>query len=131
MRPYNGTATPITVGWLLAAAAQGRIPAVRHVPARGRVVATLLVTLVVEPTRQTRCAPFLRVVYRRLPKGGRFLFKGAGIEVGERVAGGGVASVRFASLRFPPEWALVNLGPPALLRIAPYAGRLPRPMMCR
>jgi hypothetical protein len=130
VQPFNGLASPITVGWLLDMTAQGRVPARHHVTARSRALATLRISVVLSVAGTSRCLPFRGAVTRELGSGRSFRFRGRGIEVGYLSGGSTLASVVYSTAARASEWQITNVGKALELRIKPSASLLPRPMIC-
>lgn len=128
IEPYVGVASPITVGWLLDSAREGRLPVRRHATEANRAIASMRISLVIASNTPTQCRPFVRAVVRRLARGGSFRFRGRGILVGDVRARQAVVS--YTTSDRPGEWRITNVGSPLLLRFAPVSDKLPRPMLC-
>jgi hypothetical protein len=130
LRPFKGEAMPLTVGWLLDAAAHGKLPRPREMSTATRGLATVHVSLIVVPSRQTPCRPFPTSVTRRLATRGSIRYRGVGLAVVD-VANDVEASrwVPFRS-RSQAEWQIVNVGRPLTLRFTPVGTGAPAPMLC-
>jgi len=127
--PYKGVASPVTVGWLLQAERQGRLPQ-PHVTPVNTVVATLRMSLVVSGARITPCHPWHGPVVRHLEKGTSFRFRGSGIQVGYLRDGKAIATLTYATSDHPAAWRITNVGAPLTLQFTRVASGRPVPMVC-
>ena len=127
--PYKGVASPVTVGWLLHAERQGRLPQ-PHVTPVNTVVATLRMSLVVSGARITPCHPWRGPVVRHLEKGTSFRFRGSGIQVGYLRDGKAIATLTYATSDHPAAWRITNVGAPLTLQFTRVASGRPVPMVC-
>jgi hypothetical protein len=129
VRPYNGIASPITVGWLLDSAREGKLPKRRYVAAGSLAVAKLRISLVLAGSGATPCRAFRGAAVRHLKTGATVRFRGAAIRVSYVSSGKAVGEVEYPT---PPgsEWGLVNVGPPLTVRFEVVASKRSAPMVC-
>jgi hypothetical protein len=130
VRPYNGTASPVTVGWLLDSAREGKLPRRRNVTPANRAVAKLRISLVLTGSSATPCRISRAAAVRHLNTGATLRFRGAGIRVA--YVNGGKA---LGEVEYPPapgsERQLVNVGPPLTVRFEILASKRSAPMLCK
>jgi hypothetical protein len=129
VRPYNGIASPITVGWLLDSAREGKLPKRRYVAAGSLGVAKLRISLVLAGSAATPCRAFRGATMRHLKTGATVRFRGAAIRVSYVSSGKAAGEVEYPT---PPgaEWGLVNVGPPLTVRFEVVASKRSAPMVC-
>jgi hypothetical protein len=129
VEPFKGVASPVTVGWLLHAEREGRLPQ-PHVTTVNTVVATLRISLLVAGGRVTPCRPWRGPVVRTLEKGTSFRFRGAGVQVGYLSGNRMVASLTFTTSKRPTAWRITDVGGPLTLRFTRVSSTRPAPMVC-
>ena len=129
VEPFKGVASPVTVGWLLHAAREGRLPQ-PHVTPVNTVVATLRISLLVAGGRVTPCRPWRSAIVRHLEKGTSFRFRGAGVQVGYLDGDHVVASLTFATSSRPTAWRITDVGGPMTLRFTRVKSQRPASMVC-
>jgi hypothetical protein len=129
VEPFKGVASPVTVGWLLRAARQGKLPQ-PHVTSVNTVVATLRISLLVACGRVTPCHPWRGPVVRHLEKGTSFRFRGAGVHVAYLSGGRAVTSLTFTTSSRPAAWRVTDVGAPMTLRFTRVSSARPAPMVC-
>jgi hypothetical protein len=129
VQPFKGVASPVTVGWLLHAERDGRLPS-PHVTKVNTAVATLRISLVVAGARITQCRPWRSAITRQLDNGMSFRFRGAGVKVGYMADGRVVASLTFATSSRPVAWRITDVGGPLTLRFTRVASGRPPPKVC-
>jgi hypothetical protein len=109
--PFLGTASPITVGWLLDQLHAGRVPDVKHPTPTARTKAILQVSLATGPTSATTCRPFTRPLQVRLRPGEELHFRRPGVVVAYVGATARLGQAEFRPPGTKPfEWKLVNRG---------------------
>jgi hypothetical protein len=130
VRPYNGIASPITVGWLLDSARAGKLPRVGHPTAVTRAVAKLRISLVLAASPPTPCRPYRTGGARRLDSGATLRFRATGIRLADLSGGTAIGAVDYAT---PPrfERQLVNVGPPLTVRFELLTNKHFVPMLCQ
>jgi hypothetical protein len=129
-RPFNGTASPITVGWLLDSAREGRLPRRSHVTPGNIAVATLRMSLVLTGAPSTQCHPFRSAVVRRLATKGAVRFRGGGLRISYLSGGTTVVKIAYRTSTRPFEWQITNVGRPLSLRLQPTPVKVPAAMLC-
>jgi hypothetical protein len=129
IEPFKGVASPVTVGWLLHAAREGRLPQ-PHVTAVNTAVATMRISLVIAGGRITPCHRWRGPVIRHLDTGTSFRFRGSGIEVGYLSANTLIATVTYATSNHLTAWAITDVGGPLTLRFSRVPSGRPSPMVC-
>jgi len=127
--PFNGVASPVTVGWLLHAARQGRLPQ-PQVTEVNTAVATMRISLVIAGGRVTPCHQWQGPVIRHLDTGTSFRFRGSGIEVGYLSGDTLIATVTYATSNHLTAWAITDVGGPLTLRFSRVESGPPSPMVC-
>ncbi|MGO9874254.1 MAG: hypothetical protein ACLPVY_10685 [Acidimicrobiia bacterium] len=127
--PFKGVASPVTVGWLLHAAREGRLPE-PHVTDVNTAVATLRISLVIAGGPVTSCHQWRRPVVRQLDQGTPFRFRGSGIQVGYLSGDKVIATVTYATSNLLTAWQVSDVGGPLTLRFSRVASGLPVPMVC-
>jgi hypothetical protein len=127
--PFRGVASPVTVGWLLHAARDGRLPQ-PHVTKVNTAVATLRISLLVAGGRVTPCHPWRGPVVRHLAKGTSFRFRGAGIQVGYLDGNNVITTLTYATSSRPTAWRITDVGAPLTLRFTRVESGRPAPMVC-
>jgi len=130
-RPFPTVAGPVTIGWLLDAAREGKIPRRRHSTAKERVVATLQISFVLTGSPASPCRPLRAPVTRRIPRGAAVRFRGAEIRIGYVSGGTAIEHVYFRTSSGLAEWQLVNVGRPLTARVAPGRVKVPVTMLCK
>jgi hypothetical protein len=132
-RPYPTVARAITIGWLLDAARDGKLPRRHSVTAKDRAVATLQISFVITRSLSTPCRLLRAPVTRRVPTGGAVRFRGTEIRVSYVSAGKEIESIYFRPRKTfrAGESQLVNVGRPLNVRL--HAGRTntPATMLCK
>jgi hypothetical protein len=117
--PYPSTARPITVGWLLDTAREGKMPPRHYVTPKERAIATLQISFVLTGNRPTPCRHLRAPVTRQVPAGGAVRFRGSEIHVGYVSGGKEIAKIYFRTTSGTAEWQLVNVGRPLTVRVQP------------
>jgi hypothetical protein len=132
-RPYPSVARAVTIGWLLDAAREGKLPRRHFVTAKDRAVATLQISFVLRRSRTTPCRPLRAPVTRRVPAGGAVRFRGAEIRVGYVSAGEEIDTILFrtADAFHAAESQLVNVGRPLTVRLQAGRTDTPATMLCK
>ncbi len=130
IKPFGGSATPISVGWLLDIAREGRLPRRQHVTPTTRAIAELRLSLVVGRAPESQCHPFAPGVTRRLEKNDALRFRGDGIWALQLGRGQPVAAVFLRAFDKPHEWQIRNIGRPLTLGFQPSQSKFPPPMLC-
>jgi hypothetical protein len=130
VRPYNGVASPVTVGWLLDSAREGKLPRRRHVTLAMRGVATLRISLVLARGPATPCRVLRTAAVRHLNRGATLRFRGSGIRVAYVNKGKALGEVQY---RVAPgvAWQIRNVGPPLTVRFQIAAGKRSPPLLCQ
>lgn len=128
--PFLGSASPITIGWLLQSLHQGRLPRPTDVTPRINALATLRLSLVTTLTPPTTCRPFTAPVGITLTGGAAFKFRGSGVIVSLVDGNKSVASSSFnVPTSKPLEWKIVNRARTLDLSIRPAQGNV-APQRC-
>jgi len=129
--PFLTVAGPVTIGWLLDTAREGKMPRRHYVTAEERAVATLQISLVLTGNPPTPCRALRAPVTRRIPHGAAVRFRGAEIRVGYLSGGTAIGHVYFRTSSGLAEWQLVNVGRPLTARVAPGRIKVPVTMLCK
>jgi hypothetical protein len=131
-RPYPTVARAVTIGWLLDAAREGKLPRRHFVSPKNRAIATLQISFVLTRSRTTPCRPLRAPVTRRVPAGGTVRFRGAEIRVGYISAGKQIESIFFrtAPAFHAAESQLVNVGRPLTVRLQRGRTNTPANLLC-
>jgi len=129
LQPFVGVASPVTVGWLLHAERDGKLPA-PHVTVVNTAEATMRTSLLVAGGRYSKCRPWNAAIVRTLEHHQSFRFRGAGVKVGDVSNGKVVTSLTFTTSTGPGIWRVTNDGVPLTLRFSRVSAPRPRPMVC-
>lgn len=129
-RPFPAVAGPVTIGWLLDTAREGKMPRRHYVTLKDRAVATLQISLVLTRRLPTPCRPLRVPVTRPIARGAAVRFRGAEIRVDYVSGGKAIVHIYFRTSSGLAEWQLVNVGRPLTVRVTPGRIKVPVTMLC-